>query len=96
MPARWARGIIARRGGRYVGGTTRTEKAWPADDPARAPLAFEGWLRWKLHYMLKCAPACLEGELAMQGWGNTAWGQSCRVFGKRAGAWQHRGRRRIK
>jgi hypothetical protein len=92
LPARCARKVIADRGGHYVAGVTDTEKAWPVDDPEKSPDCYEAWLQRKIHYMLKCAPAPLEAELALTGRGGAQWGQRCLVYGKRAGVWQQKRR----
>lgn len=92
QPARCARKVIADRGGHYASGVTDSEKAWPVDDPDKAPASYEAWLLRKIHYMLKCAPAPLEAELGLTGRGEAPWGQRCLTYGKRAGVWQRKGR----
>lgn len=85
MPTRWAKKVLA---GRYVAGVMRSERL--ASAYAREGLAgtYRAELLGKLHYMMKCAPAALEGPLGMTGMGYKDWGQSCPVLGKRAGTWQ--------
>lgn len=88
MPLQWAKGILP---GRYVAGIVKSIPIPGADAPEDVSWDFYGHsLTARIHYMLKAAPAELEGELGIAGWGRSRWGQSSRVFGKRAGAWVER------
>jgi hypothetical protein len=53
-------------------------------------LGHRRWLWGKVHYMMKCAPAELEGPLGMIALGPKPWGQKCQTFGKRLSIWQER------
>ncbi len=83
MPLRWTKRLLPQG---YVAGTLQTQRLQFAHKAN--PEAYRAELLGKLHYMLKCAPAALEEPLGMTGWGHVEWGQSCRVIGKRLGAWQ--------
>jgi hypothetical protein len=85
MPKRWAKKFL---GGAYVAGVVQSQRLYPPTSATADPAAYEAQLLGKVHYMLKCAPAILEGKLGMIGMGEKPWGQSCRVYGKRAGVWQ--------
>lgn len=85
MPTRWTKAILP---GPYVKGTTDTQKLSAARSAFNNPAAYEAQILGKVHYMLKCAPAALEARLDMIGRGPKPWGQSCLVYGKRAGVWQ--------
>lgn len=85
MPTKWAKLCLA---GRYVSGTVESQKIQFAHISGDNPEAYEAALMGKVHYMLKCAPAALEGKLGMTGRGYKPWGQSCATFGKRAAIWQ--------
>ena len=85
---RWARTVIDRRGGTYVAGTTDCQIIRSSDHPESYAAAYHASLAFKVHYMLKCAPADLEVRLGMAGRGMTKWGQSCPVYGKRLAVWQ--------
>lgn len=85
---KWARTIIAKRGGTYVAGATDCQIIRCSDRPDSYPDAYRANLAFKVHYMLKCAPAALEGALGMTGRGIKTWGQSCPVYGKRLAVWQ--------
>lgn len=85
MPLRWVKAIVPSH---YETGTLQCQKLAAARSAQNNPAAYEAQLQGKLHYMLKCAPERLEGPLSMIGWGMKPWGQSCRVYGKRAGVWQ--------
>lgn len=87
MPMRWTK-PIARQG--YGKGVVQSQRLAPAYACEANPRAYEAVLLGKLSYMMKCAPAVLELKLGMVGWGHKEWGQSSRVIGKRAGAWQRR------
>lgn len=87
-PERWARKVIADRGGSYVAGTTECQIIHCSEHPELYPDAYRAALAFKVHYMLKCAPAALEAKLRMIGRGPRHWGQSCPVYGKRLGVWQ--------
>lgn len=85
MPRRWARKVL---GGTYIAGVVDSQRLSSADACNALPAAYEAEVIGKVHYMLKCAPAALEGPLDMIGRGHRDWGQSCTVYGKRAGVWQ--------
>lgn len=87
-PQRWARKVIADRGGGYVAGATDCQKIHCSGHPDRYPDAYRAALAFKVHYMLKCAPAELEERLGMIARGPKPWGQSCPVYGKRTAIWQ--------
>ena len=87
-PKLWAHMIIAKRGGCYAAGTTDCQKIRCSDHPDLYPDAYRAALAFKVHYMLKCAPAELEAVLGMTARGPEPWGQSCPVYGKRLGVWQ--------
>lgn len=89
-PRQWARKVIERRGGLYAAGTLFTRKVSLGDSPESHPEAFDASVMGRLHYLLKCTPARLEGELGMIGRGHKPWGQSALVYGKRAAVWQDR------
>lgn len=84
----WTANVIAKRGGTYMRGTTDCQKIRPSEYPERYPDAYRAALAFKVHYMLKCAPAELENRLGMTARGIAPWGQSCPVFGKRLALWQ--------
>lgn len=85
MPRRWAKSFT---GGEYQTGHVDSQKLGAAYAADANPALYEAVLKGKLHYMLKCAPATIERPLGLEGWGHKEWGQSCRVIGKRVGAWQ--------
>lgn len=85
MPRRWVKSIL---GGVYVTDTVDTKRLNAAHSARIAPHAYQGQLLGRLHYMLKCAPAALECELQLAGWGIKSWGQRSLVIGKRAAVWQ--------
>lgn len=85
MPRRWVKAIIAAR---YVKGTLQSQRLGAAYSSTINPELYRAVLMGKLHYMMKCAPAPLERDLDMRGWGNKPWGQLTRVVGKRAAVWQ--------
>ena len=87
-PKVWAAKVIAKHGGCYAKGTTDCQKIRCSDRPALYPDAYRAALAFKVHYMLKCAPAALETRLGMTGRGPKPWGQSCPVYGKRLAIWQ--------
>ena len=87
MPRRWAKAILR---GKYIKGTVDTRQVAGYRAIEANPRHYQAGLLGRLHYMLKCAPAALEWELEMQGWGVKPWGQKCRVIGRRASAWQVR------
>ena len=87
-PRQWVAKIIAKRGGVYVRGSTDCHKIPNSENPDHYPDAYRAALTFKVHYMLKCAPAELEQKLGMTGRGPKPWGQSCPVYGKRLAAWQ--------
>lgn len=81
MPRRWAKHCL---GGSYVKGTVdskRIKAGWFGFN-------YEGALKWRVHYMLKYAPADLERELAMTGKGPKPWGRKGQTYGKRLAIWQ--------
>jgi hypothetical protein len=84
----WTATVIAKRGGTYMRGTTDCQKIRSSEHPELYPDAYRASLAFKVHYMLKCAPAELENRLAMTGRGVAHWGQACPVYGKRLGIWQ--------
>jgi hypothetical protein len=84
----WAAKVIAKRGGTYAKGTTDCQKIRSSENPDFYPSAYRAALAFKVHYMLKCAPARLEAELGMVWRGPEPWGQSSPVYGKRAAVWQ--------
>ena len=92
MPLRWVKAILP---GPYIAETLETQRLSAGYSANTNPALYEAVLLGKLHYMLKCAPAELEAQLEMVGWGHKPWGQSCPVIGKRTGVWQdwklHRG-----
>ena len=85
MPLRWGKSFL--KGG-YVAGTIQSQRLASAYTHDVNPELYRAVMLGKLHYMLKCSPAHLEGALCMTGWGHKPWGQSSRVVGKRAGVWQ--------
>ena len=87
-PKVWAAKVIAKYGGCYAKGTTDCPKIPFSASPDQYPDAYCAALVFKVHYMLKCAPAGLEVRLGMAGRGPKPWGQSCTVFGKRLAVWQ--------
>lgn len=87
-PRVWAAKVIAKHGGSYATGTTDCPKIRCSDRPELYPEAYCAALAFKVHYMLKCAPAALEQALGMTGRGPKPWGQSCMVYGKRLAIWQ--------
>ena len=91
MPQRWAKHLL---GGTYVKGVVQCQSLASRRAAYSNPEFYWAELRGKLRYMLKSAPAELEGVFGMIGWGNAPWGQSCKTYGKRAGVWQYRQARR--
>ena len=89
MPLRWVKDIIPHC---YERKTIDSQKLSAARSAQNNPAAYEAQILGKLHYMMKTAPETLEGPLGLTGWGHKPWGQSCLVYGKRAGVWQHRRR----
>lgn len=87
MPRRWVRSVL---GGRYVARAVDTQKIRGAASAGSNAWQYEAALLGKVHYMLKCAPAQLEHELGLYGYGHKPWGQRSRVIGKRAGVFQRR------
>lgn len=87
MPRRWAKAIIP---GGYVSKALQSQKLAGASAIQTNPARYEAALLGKLNYMLKCAPAPLERDLGLYGWGQKPWAQLTRVVGKRAGVWQRR------
>lgn len=85
MPTKWAKLCLP---GRYASGTVQSQKIRFGHLAASHPDAYGAALIGKVHYMLKCSPAALEGKLGMIGRGPKPWGQGCITFGKRAGIWQ--------
>jgi hypothetical protein len=83
MPKRWARKLL---GGKYFKGVVDTTKLSLADAPHALPAAYEAEVLGRVHYMLKCAPAALEGPLGMVGRGAQGLGPIM------PGLWQARGR----
>lgn len=88
MPRRWVKKLL---GGVYVSGSLKCEALQFRAAAYSNPYAYWAELQGKIHYMLKTAPAALEGELGMNGWSHAEWGQRCKTYGKRAGVWQFRG-----
>ena len=81
MPLRWTKRLLPDA---YVTGVLECQKlGFRTNTPAR-----EADVIGKVHYMLKCAPAALEVELAMLGRGYREWGHQCATFGKRSAIWQ--------
>jgi hypothetical protein len=81
MPRKWAKRCL---GGRYVTKTVdskRIKGGWFG-------LTYEGAILFRVHYMLKCAPAELECELNMVGKGPEPWGRKGQAYGKRLATWQ--------
>lgn len=88
MPRRWATRILPDR---YVAGVVDTVIIPGAHAPDDVSWDLYGHsLTARIHYMLKAAPAGLETKLGVSTWGRSRWGQTSRVFGKRAGAWVER------
>jgi hypothetical protein len=83
MPRRWAKQCL---GGRYVSGVVNSKRV-KAD---RWGLSYQDALMRRVHYMLKYAPAELEGKLDMTAKGLESWGKSGIVTGKRLARWQDR------
>ena len=83
MPRRWVSKVLD---GRYVHGVLQSQSLRTRRVTGSNPASYEAELMGKLHYMLKCAPAVLEGDLGMAAWGHVDWGGSCLTFGKRAAA----------
>lgn len=86
--ARWARKVVADLGGSYQTGTVDTRSIHCSHCADIAPDAYRAALLAKVHYMLKAAPAALEGQLGMIGQGPKPWGQHSLVYGKRLAIWQ--------
>jgi hypothetical protein len=89
LPQRWAKHLL---GGRYVKNVMRCESLRFRSAAYSNDEAHWAEVQGKVHYMLKTAPVHLEAELGMTGWSEAIWGRACLTYGKRAGAWQHRGR----
>jgi hypothetical protein len=87
-PRQWAHKVIAKRSGCYATGTTDCQKIKCSEHPELYRHAYHASLAFKVHYMLKCAPAELENRLGMTGRGPEPWGKSCTVYGKRLALWQ--------
>lgn len=87
MPCRWAKHVL---GGHYRARTVKCEALQYRAAAYTNPPLYWAKVNGKLHYMLKCAPAELEGPLGLTGWGHENWGKCCKVYGKRAGVWQQR------
>jgi len=87
MPRRWAKAIIP---GGYFNRAVQSQRLAGASAIEANPARYHASLMGKLHYILKCAPAPLEYELGLRGWGQKPWSQQTRVIGKRAGVWQRR------
>ena len=85
MPLRWAKSLLK---GAYVAGTVQSQRLGSAYTSNANPALYRAVLLGKLNYMMKCAPEPLEAKLGLAGWGHKPWGQSSKVVGKRAGAWQ--------
>jgi len=88
-PREWARKVI---GGGYVSGVIDSRRFQFHRSIAHFAEAYHAELMGRLHYMLKCAPAALQGPLGLIGAGVVEWGRSDLVCGKRAAAWQGWGR----
>lgn len=87
-PLHWTKSILR---GNYVSGTTKTKPVSGGEAPDNVLHDLYGHsCGARIHYMLKAAPRELELELGVVGWGRSQWGQTGRVFGKRAGVWQER------
>jgi len=84
-PRQWAGKVL---GGSYVPKVINTRRLLYASSSALMRSAYYAELMGRLHYMLKCTPAALEGPLGMNGASVAAWGQSGLVYGKRAAVWQ--------
>lgn len=87
MPRRWAKAILQ---GAYISKTVQSQRLAGSSAIQANPARYRAALLGKLHYMLKCAPAPLEFDLELRGWGAKPWNQRTRVIGKRAGVWQRR------
>jgi hypothetical protein len=92
MPLRWVKRIL---GGQYVKRALLAKRlslasCARADNAIGIPEAYYVQLMGKVHYMLKCAPAVLELDLGLHRFSHAEWGQSCLIYGKRAGVWQQR------
>ncbi|MBI1402289.1 MAG: hypothetical protein GC147_03630 [Porphyrobacter sp.] len=87
MPRRWVKAIL---GGGYVHRAVKSKRIAGASASQANPRRYEAALLGRLQYMLKCAPAPLEYDLGLRGYGDKPWGQLTRVIGKRAGVWQRR------
>lgn len=88
MPLRWTKALLPMA---YVAGTTKSKPViggCASDDVSRDLYGIS--LAARIHYMLKAAPPDLERELDIMHWGRSRWGQTSRIFGKRAGVWQQR------
>lgn len=87
MPVRWAKGLL---GELYVPKIVQSQALLYRRSAYSNPEPYLGVLMGKLHYMLKCAPTDLEAQLGLANCGQPgiSWGQSCPVYGKRAGVWQ--------
>ena len=90
-PGRWARKVVMSFGGQYARGTMQTQKLRFSNASDADADAYRTLVMGKVHYMLKCAPAHLEGPLFMDGHGPKPWGQRCLVYGKRLALWQAAG-----
>lgn len=88
---RWLKKLI---GGAYQRGALRSRRirGAGAPDAVSADLYRHGLMQ-RLRYMLKAARRDLEDVLGMVGHGTARWGQTSRVYGRRAGWWQKRASR---
>lgn len=88
MPLRWVKQLLPCK---YTADVLDSKKFRGANAPDNVSRQiYEHALMERLHYVLKAADPALESELGLEGWGRERWGQSSRVYGKRAGWWQDR------
>ena len=88
MPRQWVKRISPLG---YVTGAVDSKKLRGANTPDGVSMElYRHALLSRLHYVLKAAPPALEAELGLTGYSHARWGQSSKVYGKRAGCWQAR------
>lgn len=84
-PRRWVTKLIS---GPYLAGTIKTKLVRRDTRPTAYAPTYEHALLRTVSYMLKAAPAALEGPLGMIPYRSKPWGQHCMTYGKRMGIWQ--------
>lgn len=84
-PQRWVKKLVV---GCYVAGTVKTKQVRHDTRPTAFAPTYRHALLRTVSYMLKAAPATLEGPLGMLPYRSKPWGRHCMTFGKRIGIWQ--------